>query len=470
MTTPAYDHDRLRLASEPAYAVLDELIHRGAPDLATRTIMTTALVLTLWQRCGRRMTHHIPSMISLNVAGAATDPIDDFVKSLIWNEKRSQPGPHGRGVTGSPIKPADAHKTILVSLLEMQRLNKTIAHNRFAQEGAQIVEKNFREARMSAFGYGTARAYTRAWDDQLGLLADDNNEVILRLNSPKDRDAFRRDAMDDPGKLLLPSGVGVPGLFGMSIGASVSGSLNEALWDENLIKAIISMGLPIIFLPHTAADPLNFRNIPALQCLESSLANGQDNWVNTSLSVTPTACHEAYVKDIRRRLHLMSDPGTYEFAILQVLHQLRDVCYAIARYACKCQNLKGDQLLALWFDLNAYTLRGIATGIAAFAWHGLGFDPGCTRQKAVKIIKQLREKGEMTPSEIQRSAHLKKEERDLMLKRLCAEDLIRVEGQTVKATTFAEFVTAIHARPTLPEPMKFKEFVAGVKRRHARAK
>ena len=98
--------------------------------------------------------------------------------------------------------------------------------------------------------------------------------------------------------------------------------------------------------------------------------------------------------------------------------------------------------------------------MAALAWHCLGFDPGCPRKKALKALSDLRTRGPMSHSEILRSAHLKKEERDLMLERLAAEDLIRVDGKTVTATTFDEFVAALHTRPELPEADNFRALVA----------
>ena len=266
---------------------------------------------------------------------------------------------------------------------------------------------------------------------------------------------------------MLPGGVSLDRLLGVTIAASTSGSLSETMWDEKLVDSIINMGLPIIFLPHIVEDPPKI-NMGALSLFEYILSAGRDIGVTTSLSVTPNDWYKAHVKDIRSRLHLFPGVGNYEFAILQVLRQLRDVCYAIARYACKSNMATGEQRIALCMDLNAYTLRGIAIGIAAFAWHGIGFDPGCTRQKALKIIKQLRSKGPMTSCEILRSAHLKKEERDLLLERLSAEDLILVEEKTVRATTFAEFVAALHNRPTLPSHFKCSDMIAQAKAKKSR--
>jgi hypothetical protein len=50
------------------------------------------------------------------------------------------------------------------------------------------------------------------------------------------------------------------------------------------------------------------------------------------------------------------------------------------------------------------------------------------------------------------AARLGKTERDVLLERLAAEDLVRIEGKTVEAANFAEFVDALYARDEFPEP------------------
>ena len=68
----------------------------------------------------------------------------------------------------------------------------------------------------------------------------------------------------------------------------------------------------------------------------------------------------------------------------------------------------------------------------------------------------------MSRNEIRRIYHLDdKEQRDILLERLAAEDLVRIDGQTVTAATFEEFVTALHSRPGLPEAANFREAADG---------
>ena len=62
----------------PRHRELAEFLQGCSADASTRTIATTALVLTLWQMAGRHMTSRLPSMLLLN-AGDAADPIDVFI-------------------------------------------------------------------------------------------------------------------------------------------------------------------------------------------------------------------------------------------------------------------------------------------------------------------------------------------------------------------------------------------------------
>lgn len=90
--------------------------------------------------------------------------------------------------------------------------------------------------------------------------------------------------------------------------------------------------------------------------------------------------------------------------------------------------------------------------VAGLAWHGLGIDTGCPKQTTVRVLEYLRLREPMTMSELARGAHLAKKERDLLVERLRAEDLIRVDGKIVTATSYAEFVEGLHKRKEFPEP------------------
>ena len=100
-----------------------------------------------------------------------------------------------------------------------------------------------------------------------------------------------------------------------------------------------------------------------------------------------------------------------------------------------------------------HTLRGLVLSVTGLAWHGLGFDAGCPPSKTLKVLQRLRDEGAMTMSDLLRRNHLKKGERDVLVDRFAEENLVRVDGKTVTATSYLEFVTALYARADLPAPV-----------------
>jgi hypothetical protein len=78
----------------------------------------------------------------------------------------------------------------------------------------------------------------------------------------------------------------------------------------------------------------------------------------------------------------------------------------------------------------------------------------------MKVLKYLRDKGPVTKIELMRGVHLTKAERDTLLQRFFAEDLVRVEGKTITATTYEEFVAGLYARKEFPATENHWEEVA----------
>ncbi len=50
-------------------------------------------------------------------------------------------------------------------------------------------------------------------------------------------------------------------------------------------------------------------------------------------------------------------------------------------------------------------------------------------------------------------ARLTKQQRDIIAERFAAEDLVRIDGKQVAATTFEEFVAALYDRREFPAPV-----------------
>lgn len=188
-----------------------------------------------------------------------------------------------------------------------------------------------------------------------------------------------------------------------------------------------------------------------------SLGNAPGTPARISLQLPPTDWFEAHTNDVRRRLHLLPGDGTYEFAIQLLLRQLGSACDRIARYAGSNREATGECVSSLFWRLHARAFRGVTLGVAALAWHCLGFDPGCPREKALGVLNHIREKGSARKANLllAKGCRVNAKTRDILLDRLAAENLIRVEGATVTAASFGEFVAALHSRPALPEADSF---------------
>jgi hypothetical protein len=444
------DKTLLEELSEPAHQVLSKLIRNCSPDPATRTATAAALVLTLWQQRADVLTQHVPSLILLNAGEAVPDPIDDFIATFTRGGINHEPQA-GKDRYGILIDPEKAPKIMAHVAMERRKLGPASKHDSLDEKSANVLEGRYHDAKRVAFGTGTARAYSKTWSDELGFVTDENDVLIARLNEASDRAAFRSDVITDPDKLHNPIGTG-RGLLTVRKKVSVSGSLTVDLWDEELVMGIIKLGLPILFVPHTAREPLAVSTPRALNVFPALWHSAPVSRAVTSLELPEMDWFKAHTEDIRRRLRLLPGSGSYEFAVLQVLHQLNSLCSLIARQAGNNYTAKVADNVALFVDLRARAFRGITLGVAALAWHCLGFDPGCPREKAIKVLRDLRANGAMTRNEIRRKHHLEnKQQRDIVLERLAAEDLVRIDGQTVTAATFEEFVTALYSRPGLPE-------------------
>jgi hypothetical protein len=444
------DKSLLEELSEPAHQVLSKLIQNCSPDPATRTATAAALVLTLWQQRADTLSEHVPSLILLNAGEAVPDPIDDFIATFTRGGINPEPQ-SSKDRFGILIDPEKAPNIMARAAIERRKLGPASNHDSLDEKSANVLEGRYHDAKRVAYGTGAARAYAKAWSDELGFVTDENDVLIARLNEASDRAAFRRDVLENPDKLHNPTGIG-RAMLEVRKNVSVSGSFTEDLWDEEHVMGIIKLGLPTLFIPHIATEPLAVSNPRALNVFPTLWRDALVFRARTSLELPEKDWLKAHTEDIRRRLRWLPGSGSYEFAVLQMLRQLSSVCSQIARHAGNNHTAKVVDNVALFVDLRDRAFRGITLGVAALAWHALGFDPGCPREKAVKVLGDLRTNGPLSRNEIRRKHHLEsKQQRDIVLQRLAAEDLVRIEGQTVTAATFAEFVTALYSRPGLPE-------------------
>jgi hypothetical protein len=164
----------------------------------------------------------------------------------------------------------------------------------------------------------------------------------------------------------------------------------------------------------------------------------------------PIPWFEHYFALLRQRLRHL--PADYEHAVQRLARQLLGGCIQYVQLLGTCTTKGEFEIMALAFDLYAYALRGLTISMAGLAWHCLGFDPGCARQEATRVLECLRANGPISLSDLLRKARLTKELRDVLVKRLAEQDLVEIDGKIIRARSYEEFVKALYAREEFLEP------------------
>ena len=161
---------------------------------------------------------------------------------------------------------------------------------------------------------------------------------------------------------------------------------------------------------------------------------------------------DRYEEELRARLRHV--PGSYEYSMHKLARQLYPVCVRIANWCGTIAGADIAEIEAMAKDLCGHSLRGLVLSVAGLAWHGLGIDTVCPRGEFLRVPRYLRRKGPMTRSDLRRHAKVADSRtRDMLVERFEAEGLARVEGKTIKATTYVEFVETLYARKGLPHPV-----------------
>lgn len=450
----------LKELDRPMHEVLGEFIHGCSPDPATRTAATAALVLSLGQLGGRALTPQIPSMLLLRPEGSGPDPIDEFVRTLIDDERHNEPRVQKEGPFMQ--RPIDhAPKVMENAVLIRQRLGQNIRPDDLARRlEAEAAEEKFRVARVTAHGYGRSRRYGKAWHPDYGLLTDADDQLVLRLNNDEDRSAFCRDLLEEPGKLVFPLGIGAH-LFPAPKTISISGALTTDLWSRKHAGMGLASGLPLFVLPHVADAPLRATGLSALRCFAMIWQNARLLPVEADLRLPASDWVRRYHLALRERLAVSPLPAM--FPTLQVIHQLDGICRRIVGVAME-PGTTDEEALALLHDLYHHTLRGLVIGVASHRWFGVGLMPGEereeTRKKARRLLARLRTEGPATMTDLLKNFHLKKHERDALLKALSGQGLLQVDGSTVAATSYRDFVEGLYASDEFPAVESPKDRVA----------
>lgn len=421
-------------------------IHQCSPDLSVRTNLVTQFVLSIWQRAGGKMSPRLPSLITLSPSAKSRNLARDFAALFLPETSDSMPAHElsQQALILSRARGENPAETILNGYAAAEALSHQRQHTR----SVLFADHDTKEPR-SIFGKGPCRHYAAAWHSQLGLVTDANNEVILRLENKSDRNALRHHIVHAPSLLTQPFGYGHDAKpTGKNL--CLSGTISLSDWVPTLAAKLVDLGLPLLILPGPTEPQPDIPHFDELRKFARLASQLQTPITDEPSNFITGSSIDIFTEEIRKRLHYL--PATYEFAIQKMARQLSLVCFNIAHFWGKLSNSTQEEVRALAHDLNEYTLRGVALGLATLSWRGLGFDPECSQDTINRVLKYLRERKPMSKTKLLRGAHLKKEERDKILEVLEKENLIRIEGKTVSTNNFKTFTAALHARHNLTQP------------------
>lgn len=144
---------------------------------------------------------------------------------------------------------------------------------------------------------------------------------------------------------------------------------------------------------------------------------------------------------------------TYDYSMQKLARQMFPACVRIANWCGTFSGASTKEITALTKDLCGHSLRGLVLSVAGLAWHGLGINLCCSHKEFLRVLDYLRRHGPMTMSDLLRRGHIKnKKTRDMLVERFEAEDLARVDGKFIKATSYMEFIEFLYSRKEFPVP------------------
>lgn len=439
---------RLEQLSEPAMLTLAKAVHGSSKNPNERTLTATLLVTSMCQLIGRRMIRRMPSTIVVNARQLAPDPIARFVGGLIPQLSEPLAGLCQHGAFSYRYA-KDAPRVMAQAIVMKGNLPNASPLN--AAEHLNLSDQYF-AAQSAGFGSGPCRNYAQAWHENFELMTDLGDCVILRIESPEDRAAFRKDVVGKARRLRQPVGYG-SNLTLVPKHIAVFGSLAASDWDTPLATSLVNLGLPLLMLPSNATQ------IPCIpdtglqfiaSCMPKYLAEPLDEPAN----FLQTPWFDRYAEELRSRLRYL--PASYDYSLQKLARQLYPACVRIANWCGTYSGADTGEIAAMAKDLCGHSLRGLVISVGGMAWHGLGIDTGCPHQEFMRVLDFLRVRGAMSKSDLHHRGHIESAKiRDMLVERFEAENLIRVDGKIVKPATYEEFVESLYARKELPPPEDF---------------
>lgn len=430
-------------------------IHTCAEEPTTRVISATALVLALCQTAGPAMLSQPPGFLLINASGEPCDPIDGVMKNLTG---LSRPAARPDAET------FERHRKRMELMLLTWEKEQSKFRGTMPERGLdpntfrhQSLIGNYHHSLKEAFGTGRAGWYADRYDELFGWVADETNHTILRVDREQDRMALRNDMRQRPQLFIEPQGCGSTMCLERKL-LSIAGSLPVSEWDASLTVSIIENAIPVLFLPHTASEPLVTSGDLGLEWIGFGLAN--EAVVSKPLPIEPlhrlALMKQQWIAERigRLRQRLQHFPPDYEFFILRTVRELLPCCQRLVTIMATDRSSREEQANLAW-DLYTMTLQGISLGVEALGWHGYGFDSTCDRGQTLKVLTAIRDRGSISKRELLRNQQwLNAESRDAILTAFEKEGIVSLTDNEVMALPFTDYWRSVRHRAgrNIPAP------------------
>jgi hypothetical protein len=340
---------------------------------------------------------------------------------------------------------------------QQQATNPVYDYFGLSQSGECPLATMFSTALADNHGRGRAGWYGDRRDVDYGWVTDASGHTILRLDRAEDVRQLRDDVRLHPEWLIRPTGYGAE-MKDVSKKLSLAGSLPAADWDNHLADGIIHNAMPVLFLPHTASEPLITPGVLALEwigfALAGEAATSQAISVEAYQRLDPITLPWFKERITRLRERLRHFPADYEFFVMRTVRELLPCCRRLVGTTARKGNPDSEQL-DLTFDLFTTALHGVALGIEALGWHSCGFDCPVGREPILRVLRAVRERGSVSKRDLLRNQQwLTAESRDAILDVLAAEGLVMATDNEITALPFADYLHRITHRSFdgMPEP------------------
>lgn len=435
MNTPGWDA-YCKTGAKP-FLEFSKLVHGCSPDLVTRSVTVTAIMTAVWQHMGLSVPRCAPSQILVYAGSLDIDPIDRIVGNC---SGRLKVGSLDRCVMKEDIR------EWMKFLLSCRNQGSKDSQGVLSVRAAGACEA-FCVERTRIFGCGQVGAYAERMDVDIGCVTNGYDEAVLHFDRKEDYDRFREDVFDRGRDLLNPIGYDDK-LNVVRKTIYINGSIRPSDWDEALTAGIINAGLPVLFLPHSAAVDFklpkgswsNLGRIAYMLATEGLKGYPIPDSRQRSSYPDDKGFNQC-MDSLRQRLRFF--PADYEYIILSLVREVRLVCLLFAIYLAQ-DGTPAKRIEPLARDLHLMCVVGITYGIRCLGYHAFGMDVGGSRSIILRLLAVVRETGVVSRREIlRRCQSIDALKRDRILDLLAGQGIVRFDGRDVIAVSLEDFVRRV---------------------------